>query len=228
MTETPETTPHNCPADTNRYGNISAAIVVILSVLIAFGMLWLLHVQLDRINAGTQPLDPQWLAAVLSHPAAAEMDPAAMQNLVRTVLETDAQHLRSMRSQTAVGSRLTVQIVAQLIGLSLIILGGALTFARVRSETPGSTGVTGAASWSFELRSVFPGVTLCFFGAALVAWVLDISVDAGGRVNTIDGAIYVDTAPPVLPLPAPSDLIQTRFTAEQCAVIGPDHPDCKT
>ncbi|SDB35209.1 hypothetical protein [Bauldia litoralis] len=174
------------PAFTLRVGAFAAGAVVVCSVGFVAGMLWLLYFQLDRIetSARVTPVEAV-IGALTTLPI---VDERKVELLGQLVMESDAQFLRSERSQSLVAARLTVMIIAELIGLSLVVLGGAFIFARIRGA--GSLDLSKGTEVTGKLLSEFPGLFLCGFGAFVVIWALNTSVDRNSIIRTMDRPLF--------------------------------------
>lgn len=169
-----------------RMGNRAASFVVICSISFVLGMLLILYLQLDRIetSARVTPVDAA-MNALVADPLPED---SKITLLGQLIMESDAQFLRTERAQSLVGARLTVMLIAELIGLSLVVLGGAFIFARVRGE--GSVDFTKGSEIVTKIISEFPGVLLCGFGTLLIIWALDTSVDDNSRTTTTDAPLF--------------------------------------
>ena len=175
------------PWYTHLFGWLSAALVVMASVGFVFVLLFILYIQLDAIehSAKVTPISSDIM----------KIDPdlsvEKLELIGQLYMESDAQFLRTERAQSLVAARLTVMIVAELVGLSLIVLGGAFIFARIRgsSSLEVDGGLPDKAS-RYSLVSNFPGLFLCGFGAVVVIWALEVSVSDNARITTGDRPLF--------------------------------------
>lgn len=174
------------PAFVLRIGAFAAAVVVVCSIGFVAGMLWLLYFQLDRIETSAHVTPVEGVVGVLTTPPI--VDEKKLELLGQLVMESDAQFLRTERAQSLVAARLTVMIIAELIGLSLVVLGGAFIFARIRGE--GSLDLSKGTEVAGKLLSEFPGLFLCGFGALVVIWALNVSVDENSIISTFDRPLF--------------------------------------
>ncbi len=174
------------PAFALRMGNRAAFFVVICSIGFVIGMLLILYFQLNRIenSAHVTAVDAA-IDAIVAEPLPEDSKIGLLGQLI---MESDAQFLRTERAQSLVGARLTVMIIAELIGLSLVVLGGAFIFARVRGE--GNAEFQKGSEIAAKLASEFPGIFLCAFGTILVIWALNTSVDDNSRTTTTDRPLF--------------------------------------
>lgn len=101
-------------------------------------------------------------------------------------LEQDAQSLRSDRVRRSINARLMIFVVAELVALTLIALGGVLIFDRVESRSPGEVRL----SW-LRVVSVFPGVILCLFGAAVLCVAIQTASDPKSRTTVWDYPVFL-------------------------------------
>lgn len=105
-------------------------------------------------------------------------------------LEYDAQFLRTKRAQSLVSSRLFIQAIALLAGVSQITMGAAFIFARIRSSNANEITAEWAERQKIVIKSLYPGVILCAFGVTIILAAL-VASDRTKFVTT-DLPVYTD------------------------------------
>ncbi|EFL87565.1 hypothetical protein [Ahrensia sp. R2A130] len=154
-------------ASSERMSSISAMVVCLSAAAVLGMLLWLLHVQSTTMQTAPQ------IESLIKDPAILCVSEDCMTKRTLIALELHAFNLRNQRVQSALTSRLFVQVIAQVVALALIVLGGVLVFDRVRSRTSvmsfgrtqlATPGQDKPRSWSFVLVSDLPGVLLCAMG----------------------------------------------------------------
>ncbi|WP_209428436.1 hypothetical protein [Pararhodobacter sp. SW119] len=179
--------PPKHPEPPHIFGSLAGLMSVVLCTLFGFAVLYLVHQQLMRID-GTPTLPSDSFFSIQNAGVTQSQDQLEIAG--RIALEADSQRLRTMRAQSLAGARLTIQIIAELISLVLVVLGAALVFSRIRAAERERFELA-RGGWSVVLGFTFPGLLLCFLGTATIFWALNISVHPNVNVSTRDGAIYL-------------------------------------
>lgn len=184
------------PTSVLLWGNISASLVVFLSITIVLFLLWILHDQIQTIETSANRTDLE--SFVASQTSDGKYDHARALLLGQLLMESDAQFLRTERAQSLVGARLLVSIGAELVGLTLVVIGGALVLARIRGTTTWQKRPDNDSNSGYDFASNVPGVVLCGLGAGLVVWALNTSVHDNALQKTTDASLYLTPAYGVL------------------------------
>lgn len=174
------------PDDAHWSATIFSGIVVVGSISFVLVMLYIFNNQLHDIENSAQTTNFDRFIELVGKTD--DFKASDIIGISQLYMEKDAQFLRTERSQSLVASRLTVMVIAELIGLCLIVLGSSFIFARIRgkNDLSGSNG-----SWSIKLISEFPGVILCAFGTFIVFWALNTSIDENAKISTNDRPLYL-------------------------------------
>lgn len=144
--------------------------VVMGSLLMSLMLVGLLFMQLYDLNQDpkTEALSVLKTAEFSSAPDAVQSDFALL------LLEHDAQHLRTKRAQSLVGARLFVQSIAVIAGISLLVMGSSIVFARIKTTPSQINAQNNSSSFSFGTSS--PGLILALFGTVLIVSALTVSL----------------------------------------------------
>ncbi|MEQ8701844.1 MAG: hypothetical protein RLT05_35440 [Bauldia litoralis] len=170
----------------HRFSSWAGAVAVIFSAIFVFAVLVLLYIQVHEIENSTKITSLEQYIEDIPKDDNIEI----IKLIGQLYMESDAQFLRSERSQSLVGARLTVMILAEIVGLSLIVLGGAMVFSRVRGQTDIALEQNSTLSQKIRTRiaSEFPGLLMCLFGSLVVIFAVNASIKT--KIETRDGAIY--------------------------------------
>ncbi|MGB0854854.1 MAG: hypothetical protein ACPGVA_12360 [Pikeienuella sp.] len=199
----------------------ASAFVMIAFTMIVLAIVYVLHLQIERMEAraSTPTFDR---AVTLLDKQVIKPSDDNFEFQLRAAIESDAQFLRSMRAQSGLSARLMVQVVAELVGLSLIVLGGTLIFARIRASAGAETATFEGVGLKVAVLTTYPGLILCVVGAAVCAWTLQITVNDNARITTNDGAIYI--LGKARPATERKDHVRSK---EICESIGYDKIGCE-
>ena len=174
----------------SKFINWVGGLVVFLSIGFVFTMIWLLYNQVRVIE------DSASVTSIVESilPIISDSNPTfdELEYVGKLIMESDAQFLRTERAQSLVGARLTVMVVAELIGLCLIVLGGAFIFVRIRGvgSISGEKSTEDGKKQLFQFISDFPGLFLCAFGMLLVIWALNTAIHDNSQTVTTDRPLY--------------------------------------
>ncbi len=167
---------------------MAAVFVVLLSVGIVFGILYILFGQIQKIEGPVVRADYSF---VIGDKLPTVIDDLELLTLVgQLVMESDAQFYRTERAQSLAAARLLVNVGAVLVGLTLVVIGGALILARIRGFSRFQVQSNNADKGTFDFMSELPGVLLCLLGALVVFVTLHYSVQDNALTKTRDAPLF--------------------------------------
>ena len=185
----------------NRIG----AVIMIGCLVITGALVLLLSAQTYSLNEHPQTIKAE-LVSVLEKEQSGK--PLSNDSSL-LLLEHDAQFLRTKRAQSLVSARLFIQSLSIMSGISLLIMGSAFVFARIKSPATTIDVRTGARSLDedgnsalpnspgFYFSSHVPGLVLALLGTCIIIFTVDTSRKS--TTETIDTPLY---------LPWPEGLVQ--------------------
>lgn len=154
---------------------VSCATMLIIAGIV--GVLWS-YLHMSNLSA-VQPLNSgQMMEACPSKPCS--------DGVILAMMEQDAQILRSERMRNALNSRMAIFVIAEIVALILVALGGVLIFDRIRGA-----GVNHLSVKDFTLKSNWPGVVLCGFGTLILFGALVLTTTSGYRLSIWDRPVFV-------------------------------------
>lgn len=100
---------------------------------------------------------------------------------------------RTERIRVALSSRVMISVVAEVVALTLVVLGGSLIFNRIQSDKEAVLVKGGATSnqWSFFLGTAFPGVLLCLFGSFILLGAMYFPSKMSARISVRDIPVFI-------------------------------------
>lgn len=192
----------------NRIG----AVIMIGCLVITGALVLLLSAQTYSLNEHPQTIKAE-LVSVLEKEQSGK--PLSNDSSL-LLLEHDAQFLRTKRAQSLVSARLFIQSLSIMSGISLLIMGSAFVFARIKSPATTINVRTGARSLGedgnsavplaanalpnspgFYFSSHVPGLVLALLGTCIIIFTVDTSRKS--TTETIDTPVF---------LPWPDGLVQ--------------------
>jgi hypothetical protein len=111
---------------------------------------------------------------------------ACTETTMRLLLEQDAQVLRNDRVRSALNMRLIIFVVAEVVALTMIVMGGVLVFDRVQSLHRSSIEVD-----RIKLMTTFPGLIMCLLGTMIVGGSIWISSQRSSMMKIVDLPVYI-------------------------------------
>ena len=185
-----------------------------------FAIVLVLHLQVERMEEEVGSPSFTGVSKMVAS-RVIEADGPELQGHLLAALESDAQYLRSTRAQSGLSARLIVQVVAELVGLSLVVLGGTLIFARIRAEAGSNSAELERDGWKVGLRTTYPGVFLSLAGAVVCIWTLNLTVHDNARIIVQEVPQYVRGAVPAALKPPGA------YSKAECEAINLPLPECE-
>lgn len=112
--------------------------------------------------------------------------PSCTENDFAMAMEQDAQLLRTDRVRTSMISRLMIFVVAEVVALLLVALGGVLIFNRIES-----TRDSNEVGWKdLVFRTNFPGLIMCGLGAFVIYSTVQMAGGPSLLLRVVDLPVY--------------------------------------
>ena len=172
------------PQESTFLSKVAAVAVTVLSVITIIVILSILYFQINRIHRIIDYSSDSDILIECTNDDCRERQ--ALLNLERRLFSQ-----RTERIQGALSSRLTLNLVAELVALTLIVLGGVLVFDRAQSAGE-VVEVRRSAGWQLALATTFPGVILCALGTVTLGLAMYFPTKQGAELRITDIPVFIE------------------------------------
>lgn len=189
--------------NSTRFSRYAGLVVCIFSTLFVGAVLFVLFTQIHLIEEDLPDpvLNPNELVCATED---------CSLEVARLAIETDVFARRYLAVKSAMSSRLMIFVTAEIIALTLIVLGGVLIFDRIRGSSekiglssgapppdpsqPEQSAASTGIGWSVFLGTTFPGVMLCAFATGILAFALHLSNQVEAKIKINDSPVFPTAA----------------------------------